>query len=249
MQENGKVKLWGRKKGNMVNDLRQAVNNLRALAPQLNNAVEEANRVVAVVERFLAQECQLGVEADVPVSYNEKGKAVLLMRYGAFEGGFRIVLTHSDGDSRFVTCPWAQCNRSEKLKSFPALPKLLMAVAKAVEAQIDSTSVTVTTVTQIMSALAQPIHHGEVQTLPDLAILMGSEPTVQPKAIANGNGNGHAHPHNGNGNGRTAERRNFGEKESMDSARPGHAAGNGHTEKEFAKAASSSRITITEDGD
>src|SRR5690348_14311722 len=128
----------------MVNDLRQAVNKLRALAPQLNSAVDEANRVVSVVERFLAHECQLGV------------KAVILLRYGPVEGGYRIALTNSDGDSRFVTRPWATCDRSEKLASFPTIPKLLMAVAKAVEAQINSTTATVTTVTQIMSALAQP---------------------------------------------------------------------------------------------
>src|SRR5437868_15537433 len=94
--------LGGRKKGNMVNDLRQAVNKLRALAPQLNNAVDEANRVVAVVERFLAQECHLGVEADIPVTYNDKGKATLLLKYGPVEGSYRIALTHSDGEPRSV---------------------------------------------------------------------------------------------------------------------------------------------------
>jgi len=45
-------------------------------------------------------------------------------------------------------------------------------VAKAVETQIASTSATVATVSQIMSALAQPIHRGEVHALPDLAILL-----------------------------------------------------------------------------
>ena len=188
----------------MVNDLRQAVNKLRALAPQLNSAVDEANRVVSVVERFLAHECQLGVEADIPVSYNDKGKAVMLLRYGPVEGGYRIALTHSDGDSRFVTRPWASCDRSEKLASFPALPRLLMAVAKAVEAQINSTTATVATVTQIMSALAQPIHRGEVQTLPDLAILLRPEPAVHKT---------------GNG---AAARRNPGDKEVKDNGRTKH---------------------------
>lgn len=213
----------------MVNDLRQAVNKLRALAPQLNSAVDEANRVVSVVERFLAHECQLGVEADIPISYNDKGKAVMLMRYGPVEGAYRIALTHSDGDSRFVTCPWANCDRSEKLTSFPALPRLLMAVAKAVEAQIASTTATVTTVTQIMSALAQPIHKGEVQTLPDLAILLRSEPTA-------------AKP---NGNSRPSERRNPADKEAKESPRARHEAGsNGHADKESSAIIPASRITI-----
>ena len=137
----------------MSNDLRQAVNKLRALAPQLNSAVEEAHRVVQMVERFLNQECQLGVEAEVPVTYNDQGKASVLLRYGPIEGAYRITMTNTDGESRFITRPWVNCDRGEKLTSFPALPKLLMAVAKAVETQILSTSTTVATVSQIMSAL------------------------------------------------------------------------------------------------
>jgi len=223
----GKITLGGRKKGNMVNDLRQAVNKLRALAPQLNNAVDEANRVVAVVERFLAQECHLGVEADIPVTYNDKGKATLLLKYGPVEGSYRIALTHSDGESRFVTHPWANCDRSEKLTSFAVLPRLLMAVAKAVETQIASTTATVTTVTQIMSALAQPLGHGEVSTMPDLAILIRGDMPSPAKS----NGNGHAHS-NGNGNARPV--RNPGEKE--------HARA--RTEKELV-VAGAPRITAT----
>jgi len=177
----------------MSNDLRQAVNKLRALAPQLNSAVEEAHRVVQMVERFLNQECQLGVEAEVPVTYNDKGKASVLLRYGQIEGAYRIAMTNTDGESRFVTRPWVNCDRGEKLTSFPALPKLLMAVAKSVESQIMSTSTTVATVSQIMSALSQPVHAGEVHALPDLAILL-----QQP---SNGTPGSHK------GNGRIIERR------------------------------------------
>ena len=59
-----------------------------------------------------------------------------LLRYGPVEGAYRIALTHSDGDARFITRPWANCDRSEKLTSFPAIPRLLMAVAKAVVGSI-----------------------------------------------------------------------------------------------------------------
>jgi len=167
----------------MNNDLSQAVNKLRALAPQLNSAVEEAHRVVQTVERFLNTECQLGVEAEIPVTYNDKGKAILLLRYGPIDGAYRIGLINSDGESRVISRPWVNSDRCEKLTSFPALPKLLMAVAKAVETQIASTSATVATVSQIMSALAQPVHRGEVHTLPDLAILL-----QQPSSSHKSNG-------------------------------------------------------------
>jgi hypothetical protein len=136
-----------------MDDLQQAVAKLRALSPKLNSAADQAYRVVVQIENFLANECQVAVQAEVPVIYNDKGVAVTLMRYGRVDGKFRIALTNTDGDARFITRGWTDCDRSEKLASFPALPRLVMAVTKAVEAQIASTTATANTVNQIISAL------------------------------------------------------------------------------------------------
>jgi hypothetical protein len=136
-----------------MDELQQAVAKLRTLSPKLNSAVEQAQRVVLQVEHFLAHECQLAVQADVPVSYNDKGIAVTLLRYGRVNGRFHIALTQTDGDARFVSRAWVDCDRNEKLASFPALPRLLLAVTKAVESQINSTSATTHTVSSLMSAL------------------------------------------------------------------------------------------------
>jgi len=136
-----------------MDDLQQAVAKLRALAPKLNSTVEQAQRVVLQVEHFLAHECQLAVQAEVPVSYNDKGVAVMLLRYGRVNGKFHIGLTHTDGDARFITRAWTDCDRSEKLTSFPALPRLLLAVTKAVESQINATNATSGAVEALMSAL------------------------------------------------------------------------------------------------
>ena len=136
-----------------MDDLQQAVAKIRALSPKLNSAVDQAQRVVLQVEHFLANECQLAVPAEVPVTYNDKGVAVTLMRYSRVSGQFRIGLTQTDGDSRFVTRAWSECDRSEKLASFPALPRLLLAVTKAVETQINATNATTSTVATLMSAL------------------------------------------------------------------------------------------------
>ena len=119
-----------------MDELQQAVAKLRSLSPKLNSAVEQAQRVVLQIEHFLAHECQLAVQAEVPVTYNDKGVAVTLMRYGRVNGKFHIGLTQTDGDSRFVNRAWVDCDRSEKLASFPALPRLLLAITKAVETQI-----------------------------------------------------------------------------------------------------------------
>ena len=136
-----------------MDELQQAVAKLRSLSPKLNSAVEQAQRVVLQVEHFLAHECQLAVQAEVPVTYNDKGVAVTLMRYGRVNGKFHIGLTQTDGDSRFVNRAWVDCDRSEKLASFPALPRLLLAITKAVETQISATSATSHTVSSLMSAL------------------------------------------------------------------------------------------------
>ena len=136
-----------------MDELQQAVAKLRTLSPKLNSAVEQAQRVVLQVEHFLAHECQLAVQAEVPVGYNDKGVAVTLMRYGRVNGKFHIALTQTDGDARFVSRAWVDCDRNEKLASFPALPRLLLAVTKAVENQINSTSATTHTVSSLMAAL------------------------------------------------------------------------------------------------
>lgn len=136
-----------------MDDLQQAVAKIRALSPKLNSAVDQAQRVVLQVEQFLAQECQLAVQAEVPVTYNDKGVAITLMRYCRINGRFHIALTQTDGDARFISRAWSECDRSEKLASFPALPRLLLAVTKAVETQISATNATTTTVAALMSAL------------------------------------------------------------------------------------------------
>lgn len=144
-----------------MNDLTQAISRLRALSPQLNAAVIEADRVVTLVERFLVNECGLGVEAEVPLHFNDKGKAVTLLRYASCNGAFRIAVTHTDGSTHFVTRPWSQCDRNQRLISFAALPKLLLAILKAVEQQIASTTNTAGTVGQIISALGQSALMGD----------------------------------------------------------------------------------------
>lgn len=165
-----------------MSDLSQAINKLRSLSPQLNSAVIEADRVVALVEHFLVQECGLGVEAEIPLHYNDKGKAVTLLRYASFNGAFRIAVTHTDGSTHFVTRPWSECDRNQRMISFAALPKLLIAVAKSVEHQIASTTSTAQTVGQIINALGAsawspaPDEEGEAPADSDLTLLMGETP-------------------------------------------------------------------------
>ncbi|HWE03779.1 MAG TPA: hypothetical protein VG326_15350 [Tepidisphaeraceae bacterium] len=149
-----------------MSDLSSAIDKLRALSPQLNAAVIEADRVVGLVENFLVNECGLGVEAEVPLHYNDKGKVITLLRYASVNGSFRITVTHTDGSTHFVARPWSECDRNQRLVSFTALPKLLIAVAKSVEQQIASTTSTAATVGQIINALGDSARES-TPALPD----------------------------------------------------------------------------------
>ena len=80
--------------------------NFAPLSPKLNGAIDQAQRAVVQIENFLANECEVAIQADVPVIYNDKGVAVTLLRYGRVDGKFRIALTATDGDARFVSRAW-----------------------------------------------------------------------------------------------------------------------------------------------
>jgi hypothetical protein len=170
-----------------MEDLQLAVAKLRALSPKLNRAVDQAQRVVLQIEHFLAHECQVAIQAEVPVAYNDKGVAVTLLRYGRVEGKFRIALTSTDGDCRFVSRAWTECDRSEKLSSFTFLPKLVLAVTKAVEEQINATTKTSKTVSTLMGALGVEPAKAEDEAqdapeLPRLTIMMRPDEALAAQA-------------------------------------------------------------------
>jgi hypothetical protein len=174
-----------------MEDLQLAVAKLRALSPKLNSAVDQAQRVVLQVEHFLAYECQVAIQAEVPVTYNDKGIAVQLLRYGRVDGKFRVALVNTDGDCRFVSRAWTECDRSEKLGSFSLLPKLVLAVTKAVEDQINATTKTSKTVGTLMAALGAAGSNnddseatGPVPEMPRLTIVMRPEEVAAAQGVA-----------------------------------------------------------------
>ena len=196
-----------------MDDLQLAVAKLRALSPKLNSAVDQAQRVVLQIEHFLAHECQVAIQAEVPVVYNDKGIAVTLLRYGRVDGKFRVCLTNTDGDARFVSRAWTECDRAEKLASFTCLPKLVLAVTKAVENQINATTATSNTVSSLMAALgaAGPSEaEREDGDLPRLTIIMkpeealaaqvASRPVInaRPRPVIKSNPDVDAHRRHGN---------------------------------------------------
>jgi len=146
----------------MTEELQRTFEKLRALAPKLNTATDEADRLVHRVDQFLADECRAAVQCEVPVRYNEKGKPIVLLRYAHLNGRYCVCLTYSDGESRFVTRAWSECDRADKLAAFPLVPKLVAAVSKAVESQLAAAG-------------------GVAETMDDLVKLMGKPGAVATK--------------------------------------------------------------------
>src|ERR1700720_4147332 len=79
-----------------MGDLKAELVRLRALTPELNAATDRATKLVLAVERFLGEECQLGIPAYVELNeWQEDGDSVrygIRLEYARFEGKFRLVV-------------------------------------------------------------------------------------------------------------------------------------------------------------
>jgi hypothetical protein len=128
-----------------MGDLRQEISRLRALTPQLNAATDRAAKIVLAVERFLDEECQLGLSAHIDIDENDPEErswpAGTRMEYGRWEGKFRLIVadfeTYPDGDTNITNrLPWAACTRDRKLSTISLIPCLLRRIAARIESTI-----------------------------------------------------------------------------------------------------------------
>src|SRR5687768_2402507 len=133
----------------MTDELRRQVQALRAIAPRLNAATDEAARIVKEVQDLLGRELSLGITAtsrgfdERPAPEGqESGRERRVSSYLAYDRvgeSFRIHVYHEtcerDDDGAFTTVvaeeriPWSSCPRQLKLRSFARLPELLHQIA------------------------------------------------------------------------------------------------------------------------
>ena len=156
---------------------KQSIDRLRTLSPKLNKATDEANRVVAMVETFLNDECSIGLASDVVVSQTDVrldadddtgsfATEYISLSYERVDGTFRIAVKverdHEGVDDNNVrrneleivsVTPWASCPRATKLDTFPKLAELLNAICKNTEQAIEQTAETSKAVKGILDAL------------------------------------------------------------------------------------------------
>src|SRR5687768_10043052 len=76
----------------MTADLSAAIAKLRQLSPKLNHVTDEANQVVSMVERFLNEECRIGIPCAVMAWAGDENDDTGFLAYDRHGGRFRIVV-------------------------------------------------------------------------------------------------------------------------------------------------------------
>ena len=160
----------------MTENLRKSIETIRNLSPKLNAATDDAHKTVVAVEKFLNEECSVGLPVRVvlptPMTISafgavdaDDGTTTTFLAYERLDGKFRIavrVLTFElEKDEEGIyqvnsieSIPWVSAPREQKLKTFNLLPELLKVVASESQRMIDSSSETNETMNQILDAMA-----------------------------------------------------------------------------------------------
>ena len=157
----------------MAERLREHLARVRELTAQLNAHSDEANTVVAAVEIFLTEVCNVGVDASVCVdgAGDEDGTHWdRLLRYGrSYDGTYRFFLVDRDfdnPDSRDGSpsekwTPWANCARDIRLSAYDRLPDLLTKLIAQLEARIAKLQASTASIETILEFAAPPKKGGK----------------------------------------------------------------------------------------
>ena len=182
----------------MAQELREDMDLLRVMAPQLNAATAEAAAVVQAVDQFLGEELAFGVSAasrpfDSQPALGEDSRDLLVtshLAYGRVAGKNRLYVLKATLETNEwkeqVTkvvaeerTPWAACSREVKLQSFAMLPELLGSLATRVEEVSSQTTKTVEKVRELLLAMRQrPEESPEEHTLNLQELTVHSAPNL-----------------------------------------------------------------------
>lgn len=127
----------------MAEELNGRLDVLRAIAPRLNQATDEATRIVLAVEDLLVKQLGIGISAESEclnyhhvVVERDGEREIVAFQYLAFGrvlGSYRIHVLNREQyleDNSWEVrseerTPWGSCSREEKLDAFQKLPQLL----------------------------------------------------------------------------------------------------------------------------
>lgn len=156
----------------MSEKLRESLSALRAVAPQLNKATDEAAAVVRAVEQLLGKELSLGISArssefntrivEIEGSQNEEAVVRSHLAYGRVAGKYRLFVQEEafhEGSGeplcRPEEIPWSSAPRETKLGSFAVLPELLASIASEAQRLASETAGTSEIIREFLAELAR----------------------------------------------------------------------------------------------
>src|SRR5262245_29002501 len=161
----------------MARESRADLESLRLVVSQLNGALSEASGVVQDVDRYLAEQFDIGVWAitrpfDSQRTTGEDGRDLIVtshLAYGKVAGRSRVhvlmaVLDKSDGSDQYTQIvseertPWPLCPREVKIHSFAMMPELLGTLAAKAEEIASQTCRTSETVRHLLETMGR---HGD----------------------------------------------------------------------------------------
>jgi hypothetical protein len=157
----------------MIEQLREKVAALRAVAPELNAATDEAGQAVQAVDKLL-EDLGLGVSQQSGWFDEEFGEGDEVRRfclaYGRCAGRYRLhVLTvtfrkqddevgeQAEAEERM---PWSSCPREVKLRAFAMLPELLNALAEEAARLAEQAKATTQQVQNILEVIDATVGDG-----------------------------------------------------------------------------------------
>ena len=145
----------------MSKKMKKALAALREVSPKLNDATNAANEVVEQVEKFLNDECSIGLPCWILADKieSDEGPTIrhLWLGYDRVEGKFRIaveqLVEHAGRQENLGPQPWSSYPRDIKLTTLPKLPKLLEAIADEANRMASKNDETVAAVHEILGAM------------------------------------------------------------------------------------------------
>jgi hypothetical protein len=135
----------------MTGPLQKQLDEVRAIARELNSAIDEVNKVVKHVETVLVKETKIGItvfskfDSDYRRVEDEHGETVeeevcSYIKFGRIDGDYCIHITrrtfreshagsgHFQNEIRSESTLWSGCDRETRLAAFRKLPELVQSI-------------------------------------------------------------------------------------------------------------------------
>jgi len=156
----------------MTEELTSHMERIRSLSPKLNKATDQAAGIVDRIEKFLSDECSIGISAAIPFLDVSTGRKSLCevssLVYERIAGKFRVgivVQTYRENVTDLQTnslttesvkrevAAWSSADRETKLASFEKLPEMLKEIAEKAEKATASVGAAAKSAEAVLKAL------------------------------------------------------------------------------------------------